>query len=279
MATLYMIENGIPVAIPDPEDPSYKWAGGGLISTPTDLVHLAGGYVDGFLKAETVAMMFTSQHLRDGRETGVGIAWRNSFDVAGHRVIEHAGSMNGTRTVVAMYPEFRVAVAIMTNAGWSSLIEETAHMIALPFLTRPAPTTQPTGTATVAVTTVKVNGTKESRIGTLSLRRGGGTLIVDTGGPSQVTYPLVYLERANTYALVRPDGTVHLTMEIDEHEIVGRAIGYGSPRLKAPTNDTPFFTFHGTFSPRNAPPPSHSRLSSLRSPGTARIVAGQPNER
>jgi serine beta-lactamase-like protein LACTB, mitochondrial len=275
MATLYTMKNGTAVTIPDPEDPSYKWAGGGLVSTPTDLVHLAGGYFNGFLKPETAAQMFASQRLRDGRETGVGIAWRNSFDVAGHRVIEHAGSMGGARTVVVMYPESRLAVAIMTNADWSSLVEETAHLMALPFLTRPAPTTQPTGTANVAVTTVKVNGTKEGSTGTLVLRRGGGTLTVGAGGPSRATYPLVYLERANTYALVRPDGVVHLTVEVDGHEVTGKAIGYGSPRLTPPTKDSPFFTFHGTFSPgpREGVPRSHGGLPSARSSATARFVA------
>ena len=248
MATLYTIKNGIPVAIPDPEDPSYKWAGGGMVSTPTDLVHLAAGYFNGFLKPETVAMMFTSQRLRNGRETGVGIAWRNGFDVAGRRVIEHAGSMDGTRTVVVMYPESRVSVAIMTNADWSSLIEETAHLMALPFLTPRAPVTQPMGSANVTVTTVRANGTTEAATGMLGLLRGGGTLTVGAGGPFQVTYPLIYLERGNTYALVRPDGIVHLTVAVDDHEITGKAIGYGSPRLTAPTHDPPFFTFHGTFS-------------------------------
>jgi CubicO group peptidase (beta-lactamase class C family) len=248
MATLYTIKDGTPLKIGQPEDPSYKWAGGGLISTPRDLVRLAAGYSNGFLKPETVAMMFTSQRLRDGSETGVGIAWRNSFDVYGNRVVEHAGSMEGTRTVVAMFPESRVAVAIMANSDWSSLIEETAHMMALPFITERSPTRQPSGTATVTTTIIKVNGTKETKTGTLVLHEGKGRLTVDAGTPAAVTYPLIYLERGNTYALVRPDGIVHLTIDVDGHDVTGKAIGYGSPRLKSPANDPPFFTFQGTLS-------------------------------
>jgi CubicO group peptidase (beta-lactamase class C family) len=254
MATLYTLDHGNPVAIPDPEDPSYKWAGGGLISTPTDLVHLAAGYTNGFLKPETVSMMFESQRLRGGRATGVGIAWRNSFDVAGHRVVEHAGSMGGTRTVLAMYPESRIAIAIMTNADWSSLIEETAHLLAFPFLTHPAPTRQPTGTASVVVNLVKVNGTTEQGTAALRLLPDEASLTVDMSDTRKVRYPLIYLQRANTYALVRPDGIVHLSVELEGGDITGKAIGYGSPRLNAPTNDSPFFTFHGAFSPS---PPRH----------------------
>ena len=250
MTTLYTMKDGISVKISDPEDPSYKWAGGGLISTPTDLVRLAAGYSNGFLKPETVAMMFKSQHLRDGSETGVGIAWRNSFDAYGNRVIEHAGSMEGTRSVIVMYPEARVAVAIMANRDWSSLIEETAHIMALPFLTNPAPTKQPSGTASVTVTIVRGNGTKEGHVGTLQLNGRRGRLTLDAGSPSETTYPLIYLERGNAYALVRPDGIVHLTLEVDGDRVSGKAIGYGSPRLTPPANDPPFLTLQGVFSAR-----------------------------
>jgi serine beta-lactamase-like protein LACTB len=250
MATLYAVKNGVPSKIDRPEDPSYKWAGGGLISTPTDLVRLAAGYSSGFLNPKTVAMMFTSQNLRSGEATGVGIAWRNSLDVAGHRVIEHAGSMEGARTVVSVFPESGVSVAIMTNAEWSSLIEETAHMMALPFLTKHSPTPQAEGTANVTVTTLKVNGTKETRTGVLSLHGGKGRLTVEPRSPREQAYALLYLERSNTYALVRPDGIVHLTLEIDGNAISGKAIGYGSPRLTTPANNPPFFTFQGTFSAR-----------------------------
>jgi hypothetical protein len=247
MATLYTIKDGAPFRISAPEDPSYKWAGGGLISTPSDLVRLAAAYSNGFLKAETVAMMFTSQRQRDGTQTGVGIAWRNSFDVAGNRVIEHAGSMEGTRTVVAIYPERRLAVAIMTNTDWSSLIEETAHMMALPFLTERSPATQLDGTAQVTVTTIKGNGTKETRTGTLLLRDGRGRLTIGADTSSAMTYPLIYLERGNTYALVRPDGIVHLTVDVDGNEVTGKAIGYGTLRMKSPATDPPFLTFQGPF--------------------------------
>jgi CubicO group peptidase (beta-lactamase class C family) len=260
MATLYTISNETPVRIGAPEDPSYKWAGGGMISTPSDLVRLAGGYTNGFLTPETVALMFTSQRQRDGAETGVGIAWRNSFDVYGHRVIEHAGSMEGTRTVVAIFPESRVAVSIMTNTLWSSLIEETAHMMALPFLTAPAPIPQPTGTAQVSVTTIKGNGTKEMMAGTLVLRQGRGALTVGAGTASAVRYPLIYLERGNAYALVRPDGIVHLTVDVDGPDVRGTAIGYGTLRLTSPAKDVPFLTFQGPLIAETRDRPSSTPL-------------------
>jgi hypothetical protein len=220
-------------------------------------VRLAGAYTNGNLSPETVDMMFESQRLQSGKETGVGIAWRSGYDVFGQRTLEHAGSMEGTRTVVALYPDSRFAVALMTNTDWNSLIEETAHMIALPFLFASSPAPQPTGTAEVTITVAKANGTKEVKTGALSIGNGRGSLVVDPGSPTQLTYPLIYLERGNSYAMVRPDGIVHLTMAVEADSVVGRAIGYGSPRLTPPSSDPPFFTFRGSFVRTKVSAPKH----------------------
>jgi len=247
LATLYAVSGGVVSKIGNPEDPSYKWAGGGLISTPTDLLHLAAAYSNGFLTPATVRMMFTSQRLRSGSETGVGIAWRNSVDIGGHRVMEHAGSMEGTRTVVVMYPESRIAVAIMANAEWNSLIEETAHMLALPFLVKRSPVKQPSGAADVTVTVRKANGTQDVKSGAFLVAAGRGSLTVDRGTPTQVTYPLLYLERGNSYALVSPDGIAYMTLRVEADTVDGKAIAYGSLRATSPANDAPFLSFRGPF--------------------------------
>ncbi len=251
MATLYAITNGVAAPVERMEDPSYKWAGGGLVSTPSDLVRLASAYFSGFLDTKTVAEMFASQHLRSGKETGVGIGWRNSMDVDGRRVIEHAGSMQGTRSVVALFPDSKLAVSIMANAEWSSMIEESAHMLAFPFLSKPSPLRQPEGTGAVTVTTLKRDGTPEHTTGTLTLRRGKGRLTPSGGSSTSAaqSFSLVYLERGNTYALVRPDGIVHLTLETMGDSVSGKVIAYGSPRLTSPAENPPFLTFRGALSP------------------------------
>ncbi len=42
---------------------SYKWAGGGFLSTPSDLVHLGQGLLNNtILKGQTVALLFTPQY-------------------------------------------------------------------------------------------------------------------------------------------------------------------------------------------------------------------------
>src|SRR6266704_2168158 len=63
------------VAAP-PVDNSYKWAGGGFVSTAEDLVKFGSAMLQpGFLKAETLELLFTSQHTSGGEETGYGIGW------------------------------------------------------------------------------------------------------------------------------------------------------------------------------------------------------------
>lgn len=244
LATLYAWRDGELVRIPQPEDPSYKWAGGGLISTPTDLVRLADGYFNGYLDSATVSLMWTSQRLESGRETGVGFGWRNGRDIDGRRVLEHAGSMEGARTVVSIFPEEKLVVALMTNREWSSTIEETVHMLALPFLTTTSPLQELRGTFAVTVEVVSVSGNKEVRPGTLILADEHARLVIDPGSGDEQSFSLFHLS-ADVYALVRPDGIYHTTIRVVDGVVAGQVTGYGSPQLTSPAGNPPFMTFFG----------------------------------
>jgi serine beta-lactamase-like protein LACTB, mitochondrial len=55
-------------------DNSYKWAGGGFLSTSEDLVRFGTALLQpGFLKAESLALLFTPQKTKDGEKTKYGI--------------------------------------------------------------------------------------------------------------------------------------------------------------------------------------------------------------
>jgi len=117
-------------------DSSYKWAGGGILSTASELIlfgsaHLGGG----FLKAGTLEMMFTSQRTADGRETGVGLGWRIGRDSTGRRILHHAGSINGGRALIMIYPDSRLTVALLSNLGRNPAeVEKEGQKLAGPFL-------------------------------------------------------------------------------------------------------------------------------------------------
>ena len=60
---------------------SYKLAGGGILSTPSDVVTFAMAHThNNFLKQATLEQIFTNQKLADGSSLKHGIGWRVGFD-------------------------------------------------------------------------------------------------------------------------------------------------------------------------------------------------------
>ena len=115
-------------------DNSYKWAGGGFLSTAEDLARFGMAHLDpGFLKPETVEMLWASQHLTDGRATDYGIGWGSGTDHEGRRVVHHGGSSVGGRAFLVLFPAERVVVALLSNAS-APMTFSTAWTIAEPFL-------------------------------------------------------------------------------------------------------------------------------------------------
>ncbi len=98
-------------------DNSYKWAGGGFLSTPEDLVAFAAAHIDGsgFLTDETLAVLFTSQRLSSGEETGYGIGWRTATNEHGETVVSHTGGSVGGTTVLTLNRDTGTIVAIVAN--------------------------------------------------------------------------------------------------------------------------------------------------------------------
>jgi len=117
-------------------DSSYKWAGGGFLSTAEDLVRFGSAHLrEGVFKSDTLKLLFTSQQTADGKATGVGIGWRIVRDSSNRQVLHHAGSINGGRTVLIIYPDSGLLIALLSNLSQTPLaIEQTAVTIAEPFL-------------------------------------------------------------------------------------------------------------------------------------------------
>src|SRR2546426_10211451 len=73
-------------------DNSYKWAGGGFVSTAEDLVKFGSALLKpGFLRAETLELLFTSQPTDRGGPTGDGIGWVGGTAHPGARWGVHGG--------------------------------------------------------------------------------------------------------------------------------------------------------------------------------------------
>ncbi len=111
-------------------DNSDRWAAGGFVSTAEDLAIFGSESLkDGFLKAETSALIFTSQKTKDGKETGVGFAWRIGKDSKGRTIYHHGGESVGGRAFLIVYPESKIVIAMMCNLTFARFAEADAEKI------------------------------------------------------------------------------------------------------------------------------------------------------
>lgn len=109
------------------EDVSYKWAGGGMISTPEDLVRLGLSLLSGrLMKPETVAEMFRSQlgeDILDARRDPPeplrweqGLGWRVRKDKAGRDFVNQCGDVKGFNACLIIYVDEGLVAATADNA-------------------------------------------------------------------------------------------------------------------------------------------------------------------
>jgi len=104
----------------DYEDLSYKWAGGGFLSTAEDLVRFGSAMLKaGFLKEDTLAMIFSRQKTNFGKKTNYGLGW-SIHDADGQgvpRQFEHSGGVAGSSSWLVLYPDQGVVIACVENSN------------------------------------------------------------------------------------------------------------------------------------------------------------------
>lgn len=107
--------DGMPVNAP-PADNSYKWAGGGFLSTSEDLVQFGFGmlYSD-ILQDETKELLWTPQQTNDGTPTTYGIGWSVPPANGGDRYVMHTGGSVGGSTYFAINRDKEVVMALIVN--------------------------------------------------------------------------------------------------------------------------------------------------------------------
>lgn len=133
--------------LPAPEtNSSYKWAGGGLVSTPTDLVRFGNALLyGGLVSAEARDEMFTPRTLTNGEinEQYYGLGWRNgglSYPRGSDNyltMINHGGTSVGGTAIVILLPDQNLVIAMTANVtppGGSGPLRSDAASIARLFL-------------------------------------------------------------------------------------------------------------------------------------------------
>ena len=131
-----------------PVDSSFRIAGGGLVSTPTDLARFGLALQDGrLLPADGVRRMWTVQPLADGSANpqNYALGWRvdesTRLFVDGRplQVVHHGGSQAGAAAFLLLVPEQGLAVAVMANSSdGRAQVQGTALRLAQELLEVPA---------------------------------------------------------------------------------------------------------------------------------------------
>jgi serine beta-lactamase-like protein LACTB len=97
-------------------DNSYKWAGGGFLSTPSDLVRFGFAHFgEDLLSSETIAEFWTPQATNAGESTGYGVGWAVTLDDGTVVRAGHGGGSIGGTTGFETRPPEKAVVAIVGN--------------------------------------------------------------------------------------------------------------------------------------------------------------------
>ena len=98
-------------------DNSYKWAGGGFLSTTEDLTRFGQLLLAGrLLEPATVRLLWTPQRTSNGKETRYGIGWEVDRDAAGRERVGHGGGSVGGTAFLLIYPRERLVIAVLVNS-------------------------------------------------------------------------------------------------------------------------------------------------------------------
>jgi CubicO group peptidase (beta-lactamase class C family) len=128
-ASDYLVLMSDSAVLPAPEtNNSYKWAGGGIVSTPTEMARFGAAMLSGELLAEeTTEVVFTPRKTADGEVNPqqYGLGWRMGgiqFDAAEDGeteilpLISHGGSSMGSASALLLLPDHNIVVAMTVNS-------------------------------------------------------------------------------------------------------------------------------------------------------------------
>jgi CubicO group peptidase (beta-lactamase class C family) len=123
-------------------DPSFKLPGAGFLSTAEDLVRFGMALLEpGLLSEQARRQMFTPVALADGTPTRYALGFQ-ALEADGRRWLLQSGGGPGISSWLALYPEERLVVALLSNAMGAPL-DATVRQVGRFFLTPPAPAPPP----------------------------------------------------------------------------------------------------------------------------------------
>jgi len=112
----------------------FKLAGGGYLSTTTDILKLGNAFLNNSLIPERIKDTFLIAATINGVSTYYGLGWQVSSDVMGRTYYGHIGNGVGGYSNFFVYPKEEVVVCILTN-GTNPNIQEVLDRVVALFVT------------------------------------------------------------------------------------------------------------------------------------------------
>jgi len=100
-----------------PVDNRFKLAGGGYLSTASDLAKLGQAYLDHIIAPGEVVTEFLTSQVVDENPTYYGLGWQVSMDNEGRPYYGHVGNGIGGYSNFYVYPEQEVVISLLINAS------------------------------------------------------------------------------------------------------------------------------------------------------------------
>jgi CubicO group peptidase (beta-lactamase class C family) len=106
-------------------DNSYKWAGGGFLSSAEDLVRFGSAHLaPGHLQSASLDLLFAPQPIAGGKRAGVGraergygVGWVIGRDVRGRRIVGNDGGAIGGTAELFVDRDTKVVIAYCANVN------------------------------------------------------------------------------------------------------------------------------------------------------------------
>ncbi|MBS1638494.1 MAG: serine hydrolase [Bacteroidetes bacterium] len=112
-------------------DLSYKYSGGGLLSTSKDLVKIGNEILFGsYFDKNQKSILFQSQYTSDNKATGYGLGWYIGKDKNGHRIWYHSGDSFSSSSYLIIYPDDDIVISFLANSqiGTALNIEQVGEL-------------------------------------------------------------------------------------------------------------------------------------------------------
>ncbi len=100
------------------DNPAYKWAGGGLLATPSDVARFGAAHLaSGVISSKALDTLFSVQVPATEGAAPLGLGWRILPDERGRPRWHHAGGLAAARAVLVVYPQQGLSIAFAANTA------------------------------------------------------------------------------------------------------------------------------------------------------------------